>query len=420
MSVERIDEWLDQLNQIGQSSVPGLYRLAYSKEEQQAMDLFRGLCEKEGMSVREDAAGNLIARRDGTSPLPAVAIGSHLDTVYAGGRFDGTLGVLAGLEVIHRLNEEDILTKHPLEIIVFRAEESSRFGTSTIGSKLMSGSADLKQLAALKDKDGISFPEAVEQAGFSFEQMAGAKRPETDLKTFLELHIEQGPVLENSRLPVGVVTGIAAPLRLRVHVEGKASHSGTTSMDMRKDALTGASELILELETDAQEEKEYNTVATVGRIEASPGAMNVIPGDCRFDVDIRSTEPDSRGRVYRQFIEAARRLEQKRGLSIQVETLAEETPVPLSPSIQEALTRTCRALDLDPVFLPSGAGHDVMNMAKKWPCGLLFVPSVDGLSHHPDEFTTLTDMVAAVDVLEHTVRSLANEDCSKTRMEVKS
>ncbi|WP_090927834.1 M20 family metallo-hydrolase [Salibacterium qingdaonense] len=420
MSLERIDEWLDEVNQIGKTSAAGLYRLAYTKEEQDALDIFRGLCEKEEMSVREDAAGNLIARREGTADVPAVAIGSHLDTVYAGGQYDGTLGVLAGLEVIHRLNEKNIQTTHPVEVIVFRAEESSRFGTATIGSKLMSGKADPAKLASLKDKDGITFPEAVEQAGFSFEQLTKAKRPQTDIKTFMELHIEQGPVLENKQRSVGIVTGIAAPLRLRVLVEGKASHSGTTSMDMRKDALTGASELILELESAARNEKDNHTVATVGSIEASPGAMNVIPGQCRFDVDIRSTDTASRERVYERFVQAAGHIEKTRGLSTQMQTLAEETPVPLSSQVQDCLKEVCSNLNLTPVFMPSGAGHDVMNMAQKWPSGLLFVPSVNGLSHHPDEFTALTHMVEAVDVLEQAVRTEADEGRPKKQVEVRS
>ncbi|WP_051302034.1 Zn-dependent hydrolase [Salibacterium aidingense] len=420
MSLERIDKWLEQLNQVGQTSSPGLYRLAYTTQEQQAMDIFRRLCEKEDMDVREDAAGNLIARREGTAPLPAVAIGSHLDTVYAGGRYDGTLGVLAGLEVIHRLNQKNIYTKHPLEIIVFRAEESSRFGMATIGSKLMSGAVSLERLAALTDKDGVTFPEAVEEAGYSFDSLIEAKRPETDIKTFMELHIEQGPLLEKNRLPVGIATGIAAPFRLRVNVEGKASHSGTTSMDIRKDALTGASELILGLEAEARKEKENNTVATVGRIESHPGAMNVIPGHCQFDVDIRSTDTASRRQVYSQFKKQVQKVEKARGLKVTMETISEETPVPLHESIQECFASTCGRLNLTPFFMPSGAGHDVMNMARKWPAGLLFVPSVDGLSHHPDEFTALTDMIAGVDVLEHSVRSLANEGHQKAFLEVKS
>ncbi|SFO90927.1 N-carbamoyl-L-amino-acid hydrolase [Salibacterium halotolerans] len=420
MSLERIDEWLEQVNNIGKTSAPGLYRLAYTREEQDALDVFRGLCEKEGMTVRDDAAGNLIARREGTADFPAVALGSHLDTVYAGGQYDGTLGVLAGLEVIHRLNQKNLRTTHPVEVIVFRAEESSRFGTATIGSKLMSGKADLSKLAALKDKDGIPFPEAVERAGFSFEKLADARRPQSDIKTFMELHIEQGPVLESKQLPVGIVTGIAAPLRLRVHVKGQASHSGTTSMDMRRDALTGASALILDLEAGARKEKDNHTVATVGSIEASPGAMNVIPGQCRFDVDIRSTDTASRERVYRQFLQTAGLLEQTRGLSVQIETLAEEQPVPLSSQVQNGLKEICSNLNLTPVWMPSGAGHDVMNMAEQWPSGLLFVPSVNGLSHHPDEFTSLAHTVEAVDVLEHAVHIEADAGRSKNHMEVRS
>ncbi|RSL31440.1 Zn-dependent hydrolase [Salibacterium salarium] len=420
MSLERIEQWLSQLNQVGQSSSPGIYRLAYTEEEQKVMDLFRRLCEQENMNVREDAAGNLIARREGTAPLPAVVIGSHLDTVYAGGRYDGTIGVLAGLEVIHRLNKQNVHTKHPLEIIVFRAEESSRFGMATIGSKLMSGQISPDRLASLKDKDGVTFPEAVERAGYSFKQITNAERPETDIKTFMEVHIEQGPLLEQKHLPLGIATGIAAPQRLRVNVEGKASHSGTTHMDIRKDALTGASELILGIEESAVQEQENHTVATVGRIESLPGAMNVIPGHCQFDVDIRSTDSTSRTRVYKQFTKLVKEVEEQRGLTIQFDIITDETPVPLHASIKECFSNACKHLNLTPFFMPSGAGHDVMNMAKKWPAGLLFVPSANGLSHHPDEFTAITDMVAGVNVLEKSVRSLASEGHEGAIEEVES
>lgn len=407
MREKRVQSWLEQINAIGNSE-NGINRLAYTPEESEAIELFSVFCEKEGMSVYEDAAGNIIARRQGNADLPSVAVGSHLDTVYSGGCFDGALGVIAGLEVVSRLNEKNIQTTHPIDIIVFRSEESSRFGVSTIGSKWIAGEGS-SSIAYLEDKDGIRFDQAVEKAGFTFSDFSDAEKGEGAFKAFLEMHIEQGPALENANQSIGIVTGIAAPLRVKVTVTGQASHSGTTSMDARKDALTGASELILALEKAAQKEKDKNTVATVGCIKTYPGAINVVPGECIMDIDIRSTDVASRKQVLRAIQQKGKEIESSRRLHVQFDYLSEEEPVPLSKDIQTELEAACQRLEISPLSLVSGAGHDVMNMAKKWPSGLLFVPSVNGLSHHPDEFTKGTDIMEGIDVLEQTIVCLAGK-----------
>ncbi|PRO67283.1 Zn-dependent hydrolase [Alkalicoccus urumqiensis] len=409
MSIRRLEERLKKINSIGRREEPGLFRLAYSKEESEAAALFRTWCEEEGMTCREDAAGNLICRRAGEEEGPAAAVGSHLDTVYAGGGYDGTLGVLAGLEVISRLNETNTVTRYPVEVIVFRAEESSRFGMATIGSKLMSGNVAEKTLAGLMDRDGTSFFDAVKEAGYDPEDLCRAFRAEDDIRAFFELHIEQGMILKSTESAVGIVDGIAAPYRMRVEVEGKASHSGTTPMSMRQDALTAASELILHLEKAAIDERAFRTVATVGRIEAYPGGMNIVPGRCQFDVDIRSTDRFSRKRIADSFQDLAKSLEAEREVQIRPEVISEEDPVHLDTELRSRLLHSAESLGIESEVMMSGAGHDVMNMALRWPGALIFVPSEEGLSHHPDEYTKMEDILPGVDVLEESIRKTAEE-----------
>ncbi|GEL08894.1 Zn-dependent hydrolase [Salisediminibacterium halotolerans] len=408
MAIERLTQWLTEINAIGALESGGAERLAYTYKETAAIELIRKWCEQEGLTCREDAAGNLICRREGRQAGAAVAFGSHVDTVYDGGRYDGTLGVIAGLEVIRRLNERNETTEAPLELIVFRAEESSRFGMATIGSKLMAGAALPEHLAALTDRDGITFESAVTDAGYAFERLHKAARLPEELKAFFELHIEQGSVLEEHCEAVGLVDAIAAPERLRVTLEGKASHSGTTPMDMRRDALAGASELVLFIEEAARDEKRFRSVATVGKIDIKPGAMNTVPGKTVLDIDIRGTNTASRGRIAESVRAYTKQLADKRGLQAAVETLAEEEPTALNTDLQRSLADACGQLRIPGRVMMSGAGHDVMNMAKRWPSALIFVPSTDGLSHHPEEYTPMHEFLDGVNVLERTVIAWAN------------
>lgn len=376
-------------------------RLAYTRELQEANCYFIERCTQLGMSVRIDAAGNLIARREGRFPeLPAVACGSHLDTVYQGGRYDGTLGVAAAIEAVNSLHDKGIATKHPIEIISFACEESSRFGVSTIGSKAMTGRLDQESVARLKDRDGISVPRAFADNGLDFERIGLAARKSEELKVFLELHIEQGPVLENGKVQIGVVSGIASPTRLEVTVQGKASHSGTTPMNLRRDALLGAAEIALEVERAAAGESVHGTVATVGVCEVSPGAMNVVPGAASLMIDVRGTETRSKqaviGRIYRIFSD----LERRRGLTIEPRMLSDETPVHLAPEVIRSLCESCGRLGYSWKPMTSGAGHDAMNMAALCPTGLIFVPSRDGLSHHADEYTAPDELGVGAELLE--------------------
>ncbi|GAA3349363.1 MULTISPECIES: M20 family metallo-hydrolase [Bacteria] len=400
---ERYQQLLNKMNQYN-SGEKGITRVAYTNEEQACLHAFIRLCKDEHLQIHIDPCGNLIARREGKVPgLQPVVMGSHLDTVYQGGKYDGVVGVTAALEVIKRLNEKSIVTKHPIEIIAFACEESSRFGVSTVGSKAMAGLIDKEKYRHLVDRDGISMEQAFAHCGLDFSSVDQANRAGEGFHAFFELHIEQGPMLISYEKKIGIVTGVAAPVRLLMTLNGKASHSGTTPMNMRKDALLGASELALELEKAAIAEQEFGTVATVGILDVVAGSMNVVPGQVELTVDIRSSSVQSRDRVLQQFYTAITNVQQKRLLAIDYKVISSEEPVLLSHSLMKGLESICIDKNLSYQYMQSGAGHDSMNMIRLGPVGLIFIPSVDGLSHHPDEHTDLEDILLGIEVLEEAV-----------------
>jgi hydantoinase/carbamoylase family amidase len=386
----------------------GITRIAYSNEEQTCTHAFMRMCKAENLEIRMDSCGNVIARREGKiEGLPPVAMGSHLDTVYQGGKYDGVLGVTAALEVIKRLNEKKIETNHPIEVISFACEESSRFGVSTVGSKAMTGLFEKEKYRHLKDKDGITLENALSYCALDINGIDQASRVNEEFKAFFELHIEQGPVLVNNHKKIGIVTGIAAPVRLIVRITGKASHSGTTPMNMRKDALLGAAEIALELEKVAKAEEDFGTVATLGVMEVFNGAMNVVPGDVELKIDMRSTSLKSRQRVQDHLVQTIASIKENRKLEIESIEISSEEPVLLSSEINNALEMVCKDMNIPYQLMQSGAGHDAMNMTRLCPVGLLFVPSVDGISHHPNEYTAIEDILIGIDVLEETVLRFA-------------
>lgn len=385
----------------------GVTRLAYTDIDTTAKQKFMSLCEKEGMTTRMDSAGNVIARRPGVQSEQAVACGSHLDTVVNAGRYDGTVGVFAALEVIRMMNSRNIQTKHPVEIVVFASEESSRFGVATIGSKAMAGKLDLDVLARAKDKSGTYFPDAVRSQGLNFDDFGKAKRTSAELKAFIELHIEQGPLLETQEVQIGVVTSIAAPTRYRLEVMGQASHSGTTNMSIRKDALAAAAEIVLEVERLALQEQTNYSVGTVGFLQVSPGSANTIPGRVEMIAEFRSNHGESKDRLKIELRRKIDAVQKRRGLTIHTHLLGDEWPVLMDPSVREVIREACLENGLTFVEMASGAGHDAMNMASLCPTGMVFIPSVGGLSHHPEEFSNADDIQAGVVTLYDSILRLA-------------
>ncbi|MCF3944181.1 Zn-dependent hydrolase [Oceanobacillus alkalisoli] len=403
MKIERLMKTLDRLNELGEAD-RGIERIAYTSEEYLAKQYLMREGTLLGLGTEIDAAGNVIVRLPGAdNSLPPVIIGSHLDTIYQGGKYDGLLGVVAGFEIIRSIKEAGTQTQHPIELIGFTCEESSRFNFATLGSKVMMNKVNLATLETLKDRNGISLRDAVKEQGLELDQFPQADQSDRRVKAFYELHIEQGPKLIQENKQIGIVTGIAAPLRLAIHISGKSSHSGTTGMKNRRDALLAAAELALAVEEAGLFEDEHETVATVGVLDITPRAMNVVPGSASIKVDIRSIYADSRERVLERIKEKAEQIERKRATPISMEVIQNDDPVMMDEELAQAFAETCEEAGVSYMFMASGAGHDAMNTASSWPTTLVFVPSVDGLSHHPDEFTEEEDIEVGVALLEKEV-----------------
>ncbi|MBX6394151.1 MAG: Zn-dependent hydrolase [Alicyclobacillaceae bacterium] len=409
-SVDRLWQDLHDLGQIGREAGRGITRLAFSDEDEQAKSWVVERFQKEGLHVRRDAFGNLFARREGRMSAPAVAVGSHLDTVVSGGMFDGALGVLAALEVVRSWNEQGIETRLPLEIIVFAAEESARFGVSNLGSKVVCGKIGLDRLRSLRDRDGVSLAEAMKRQGLDLEQVHSCVRRPGEWHSFVEFHIEQGPELEETGATVGIVTGISAPTRFRVTVEGKALHSGTASMTRRRDALVAAAQLVEAVEAVALVERDEWLVGTVGVLDVFPGTVNTIPGRVQMRGEFRSTSSRAKDLALKRFQDCCEEVRKSRGVTVDLEVLQRDEPVDLDGELIGRLRRICEDRGVTYRLMPSGAGHDAMNMASMCPTAMIFVPSRAGISHHPDEWTNKEDLAAGLDVLEQFLAETAGAE----------
>lgn len=409
MNKSRFEKTLEKLNSFSEKG-KGINRLAYSEQENNAISFLRSEFLKEGLEVSEDSSGNIIAKREGKNPnLNSVAMGSHIDTVYEGGRFDGSIGVIASLEIIRFLNEYKIITERPIKIIVFACEESSRFGISTIGSKALSGQLNFKKLKELKDKNNISFEKAIKTRNLDINNFLESKIEKGSIYSFIELHIEQGPVLDTNQLDIGVVTDIAAPTRFQIEFIGESSHSGTTPMSYRKDAFTAVSEFALSLEKFALEEMKYNTVATIGECIVRPGAMNVVPGNTKVKVDIRGISSESINRVINKMYSELEMIEERRKVKSDIKVISQEKPVKMDENLVEILKQKCNKLEFSYKNMYSGAGHDSMNMALLCPTAMIFVPSRNGLSHNPKEYSSIDQIMKGVTLLKDTMIEIANE-----------
>lgn len=403
---ERLWNRLFELAEIGKQEGGGVTRLSFTEEERAAKSLVASYMEEAGLLVYEDAAGNLFGRREGSDPdAPVVLVGSHVDSVYSGGNFDGPLGVLAGVEILQTMDERGVETRHSVEVVAFTDEEGARFSFGMIGSRALSGTLTSEDLRH-KDGQGISIAEAMKSSGLDPDAIGDAAVPSGTVKAYVELHIEQGKVLEDDNLPVGIVTGIAGPLWLRFVLEGEAGHAGTTPMGLRRDALAAAAHVMGSIEAEAS--KTGTTVGTVGRLDLSPGGINIIPGRVEFTLDIRDIDERVRDEVERRIVGEARQTCEARGVELDVDTLQRVAPVPCSDLVQHAARAACKELGLEPYSLASGAGHDGMHLNDLCPVGMVFVRSKAGISHNPEEWSSKQDCAAGADVLYRTVLGLAN------------
>lgn len=405
---ERLWKRLFELAEIGNQEGGGVTRLSFTEGERAAKEVVASYMDEAGLSVYEDAAGNLIGRRAGKDPhAPVVLVGSHVDSVYDGGNFDGPLGVLAGVEVLQTMNERGIETKHPIEVVAFTDEEGARFGFGMIGSRALASTLTSENLRH-EDKRGISIAEAMRDSGLDPYSIGDAARPPGSVKAYVELHIEQGKLLENEDLPVGIVTGIAGPLWLRFVLEGEAGHAGTTPMDLRRDALASAAHIMRSIEAEAT--KTGTTVGTVGQLSLSPGGINIIPGRVEFSLDLRDIDEHVRDEVEQRIVAEANRLCEERGIALSIETLQRVAPAPCSELVRNAAKTACKELGFEPHLLASGAGHDGMQLMNLCQMGMIFARSTGGISHNPAEWTSKEDCAAGCSVLYYTVSKLAGGD----------
>lgn len=407
-SAARLMARCDQLADLSSSS-DGLSRFYLTPEHRQANDLVGEWMEAAGLLVWEDAAANLWGRyqasTDARVPVKRLVLGSHLDTVPNAGRYDGMLGVLGALAAVEHLSKANIRLPFHLDIVGFGDEEGSRFGTTLLGSRAVAGTW-LSDWWALTDAEGTSLQQAFEQFGLEPERIAEAALPSDQLIGYLELHIEQGPVLEDQDTPLGVVTSIAGARRFLIELEGFAGHAGNVPMTLRRDALAGAAELVLAVESVAKEE---GIVATVGQLEALPGGVNVIPGSVQMSLDIRSAQDARRDRALNRIEQILEEIERRRGLSSQWREIHKAGAVACSDWWQKLQCQVLEELKLPPLRLMSGAGHDAMAMAEVTDCAMYFVRCKGGVSHHPDESIEQADLKPSVAALVSTLIRLSDD-----------
>jgi len=393
------------LGEIGKQRSGGITRLSFSPEETSAKALIRTWMEIAGLAVWEDAVGNLIGRKEGLDSEAAVVLtGSHIDSVYNGGNFDGPLGVLAALEAVESMNESAVATARPIEVVAFTDEEGARFRFGMIGSRGIAGTLTQSELAAT-DAQGVSVADAMRAAGFAPERIGEAVRLQGSVHAYVEVHIEQGKVLESAGLAVGVVSGLAGPLWLKFTLTGVAGHAGSTPMNMRQDALACAAEVLQRIEAEAA--KEVRTVATVGQLTVHPGGVNIIPGRVEFTLDLRDVDADIRDTVESRIRLGAAEICRLRGVAVEIEVLQDIPPVQCAVSIQQAVVDACQAVGAETMSVVSGAGHDGMQLPDLCPVGMIFVRSKDGVSHHPAEWSSPEDCAMGAEVLYYTLLKLA-------------
>jgi N-carbamoyl-L-amino-acid hydrolase len=393
-----------EMGEIGALPNGGCCRTALSADDKAGRDLFVRWCREAGCEVAYDAIGNIYARRPGRDPKrAAVATGSHLDTQPHGGKFDGIYGVLAGLEVVRALNDARVETAAPIDVVVWTNEEGVRFGPPLAGSSVFAGVVGVGVVHAAKTLDGTTVLEDLEATGY-----LGTERPgERKFDCFVEAHIEQGPILEAERKPIGVVTRIVGLRWLKVTVTGMDGHAGTTPMDRRRDALQGAAEMVLAINRIASEADRFARL-TNGRFDIEPNSGATIPGRVVFICDLRHPESEVLSALDASMQSAMRAIAERRGLGIEIERVMEKPPVQFAGKIVDTIREAAGSLGYATLDMLSGAGHDAMNVAKVVPTGMIFVPCKDGLSHNEAESAEPAHLAAGANTLLRTLLARAS------------
>lgn len=397
---------IDAVAEIGRDDRGGVSRLAFTEDERAAHRLVGSWLEEHGFSVRQDAVGNTYGELPGSDPsLGWIGTGSHLDSVPQGGRFDGIAGVVAAVEVARLVREVGPL-RHSLRVVAFAAEEGARFGAPCIGSKAVAGLWSPEDLERLRDVDGVTAAEAMRGVGLDPASIGEVAWHPTEWAGFVELHVEQARVLEASGLPIGIVDMVSGSTRVEIRLQGRAQHTGGTPMNLRADALTAASEVVLFAERIANDPRYRGARATVGRLRVSPNSITTIPGSVELVVDFRDIDSDRQRRGAEEVVAAAQQVGQRRGVEVGARVIADSSPAVLPIWLREHITAVCEESGTPYRVMTSGASHDAQFVNRVVPAGMIFVPSKAGLSHTPDEWTSATELAGGATVLLRSIQRL--------------
>ncbi len=407
LTIDRLLAELRALAAISEAEPPVVTRVVFAEADLRARAYVKGLCADAGLSVREDAIGNTFARWLGSEPeLAPVGTGSHIDAIPNAGSYDGTVGVLGALEAIRVLQKLGFKPRRSIELVIFTAEEPTRFGIGCLGSRMMAGVLSAEQAQALLDKEGRGLDEWRGIAGFA-GSLQSVRLGAGYFHQFIELHIEQGPLLESEGIDLGLVTHIAAPASLRIRIEGEGGHAGAKLMPGRRDALAAAAELILALESAAKSSGAIDTVGTVGVCQVFPGAVNSIPSRVRLETDIRDIDEMRRDGVIKALRKACEEISARRGVEVAAQQVNADPPAACDAAILAALEASAKAAGRSYKRMVSRAYHDSLFVARLAPTAMLFIPCRGGVSHRPDEYATPEWMGSGVNVLARTLATLA-------------
>ncbi len=407
IDAERLTRELDALAGISDAPPPAVTRIVFTETDRRARAYVKALCGEASLLVREDAVGNTFARWIGSEPeLSPVATGSHVDAIPNAGRYDGTVGVLGGLEALRGLRRAGFQPRRSIDLVLFTSEEPTRFGIGCLGSRLLAGALDESAGDTLRDSGGLSLNEVRADAGFG-GPLAGVRLREGAYAAFVELHIEQGPLLERSGAAVGVVTAIAAPASLRIVVDGEGGHAGAVLMPDRRDAFVAAAEIALAVEAAARSTGSRDTVGTVGVSDVFPGAVNSVPSRARLEVDVRDIDGDRRDAVLARIAGSCDEIAGRRRVTVTLELLNADPPASCDPAVVDAIRDACRTRGLSHETMVSRAYHDALFMSRIAPAGMIFVACRGGVSHRPDEFASPEAIANGAAVLADTLARLS-------------
>ena len=404
----RLQRQIDELDAISEAPPPVVTRILFSEADLQGRGFIKKIATELGLAWRQDAVGNMFARWEGTEPkLPPIATGSHIDAIPNAGRYDGVVGVLGALEAIRALKESGFKPKHSIELILFTAEEPTRFGIGCLGSRLLSGTLPAAQAEGLRDREGNSLAHWRSKGGLQDQDLTSVRLNKGHYAAFIELHIEQGPLLEKENIPIGVVEKIAAPSSIRVEVRGIGGHAGAVLMPDRHDALLAGAEIALAVEHAALKSGSSDTVATTGVFRIEPGAVNSVPCRAWLEIDLRDTQVTTRDAALKQIEDSVRQICNRRDVGFRIERVNVDAPAICDAKLVHTVSRVCGELGLPVKKMISRAYHDSLFMAQICPTTMIFIPCRGGVSHRPDEYSSPEQIRDGVRVLAQTLANLA-------------